>query len=192
MNLERFCLKFLAQAEPSLDRSKFVEIFHEWIRERKLPGTLIDVADYLHVPHGPGVMLIAHEINYGMDWAGGQFGLYAQRKLGDEETHQERLLGLIKSAATFGELLESDRRVKDKLKLEGGKFYYLSNDRLHAPNTAETFQSLKPDLEAVASTIYPGQKVSVTRLENDPRERLTAVIEGENAVAISALARVAA
>lgn len=190
MNLERFCLKFLAQSESSLDETKFVEIFHEWIRERKLPGTLIDVAEYLHVPEGPGVMLITHEVNYAMDRSGGQFGLSAQRKLGYEETHQERILGLIESTATFGALLESDRRLTGKLKLEGGKFYYLSNNRLHCPNTEEAFQALKPDLEAVASKIYPGQKASVTRLENDPRDRLTAVIEVENSVDISTLAKV--
>lgn len=191
MNLERFCVKFFVHPEPAIDEGEFLAIFHEWIRDRKLPGTLIDVADYRHVPDGPGMMLITHEVNYAMDHGNGQFGLYAQRKLSSEPTQKERILGLVKSTATFGTLLESDQRVKGKLSLEGGKFHYMSNDRLNAPNTQEAFEALKPDLEAAAAELYPGQTVSITRLENNPGDRLTAVIQVDRPVQISALAQAA-
>lgn len=187
-DIERFCVKFLARPETNIDEAKFIEIFHEWIRLHKLEGTLIDVADYRHVPNGPGIMLITHEVNYAMDWGNGEFGLYAQRKLGEGETHKDRILGLAKATATFGALLESDSRVAGNLSLEGGKFYYMSNDRLKVPNTEEAFTAIKPDLEAVAAELYPGKTVSITRKENDTRDRLTAVVEAENSVDIGSLA----
>lgn len=191
MTLERFCIKFLARPETHIDEVAFIEIFHEWIRLQKLQGTLIDVADYRHVPNGSGIMLITHEVNYAMDHANGQFGLYAQRKLGEGNTHKERILELAKTTAAFGALLESDNRVAGKLSLEGGQFLYMANERLHAPNTEETFAALKPDLEAAAAELYPGQSVSVTRLENDPRDRLTAVIQAQNSVNLATLAQAA-
>jgi len=191
MDLNRFCIKFLARPETNIDDVAFIEIFHEWIRLRKLKGTPIDVADYRHVPNGPGIMLITHEVNYAMDRADGQFGLYAQRKLGEGETHTERILDLARATAEFGALLESDSRVAGKLSLEGGQFLYMANDRLQAPNTEETFAALKPDLEAAAAQLYPGQSVSIARLENAPRDRITAVVKVENSMDMATLVQVA-
>jgi hypothetical protein len=74
-------------------------------------------------------------------------------------------------------LLETDPRVAGKLRLEGGAFQYMANDRLLAPNTAPAFAELRPDLEAAAAIIYPGEVVSIIHQENDPRDRLTAVVE---------------
>jgi len=188
MNLERFCVKFLARPETAIDETVLIEIFHEWIRLGKLAGTLIDVADYRHVPNGPGMMLITHEINYALDHASGQFGLSAQRKLGQGETHGDRIVDLVKATATFGALLESDRRMAGKFSLEAGNFLYLANDRLRAPNTDGAFAALQLDLTAAAAKIYPGKRVSIHRLDNDARDRLTAVIKTETSIKVGDLA----
>lgn len=187
MDVERFCLKF--PAYPSqVDEASFIPIFHEWIRVKKIPGALIDVADYRHVPEGPGIMLISHEINYAMEHGGGQFGLSAQRKMGEGASHQERIVNLVKRLALFGSLLEPDGRLEGHLRLEGERFFYVANDRLRLPNTDEGFAALKPDLEAAAQTLYGGAApVTVTRVGNDPRDRLTAVVETTGTVNLSAL-----
>jgi hypothetical protein len=177
MNLERFCLKFYTRPGVTVDEGIFIEVFHDWIRRRKLAGVLIDVADYRHVPDGPGVMLITHDINFSMDHTDGRFGLLAQRKLGPGDDHASRIVELARSTAAFGALLESDRRVKGSLSLEGGLFHYMANDRLLAPNNEASFTALLPDLAAAAAIIYPGQNVSISRLPNDPRDRLTIVVE---------------
>lgn len=187
MDVERFYLKFFAR-EQAVDEAAFIPIFHDWIRLKSLPGTLIDVADYRHVPDGPGIMLISYDINYAMEHGGGQFGLSAQRKLGREGTHCERIVELAKRMALFGSLLASDSRLAGSLELEGGKFLYAANDRLRLPNTAEAFAALQPDLAAAASALYGDQPVTVTWLENDPRERLTAIVETAAPVAIASLA----
>lgn len=187
MNLERFAVKFFARPETEVDDAAFIDIFHEWIRLKRLNHVMLDVADYRHVPTGPGIMLVTHEVNYAMDREAGQFGLYAQRKLGAEATAKERILGLIQSTAQFGALLEADSHLNGKIRLKGEKFHYIANDRLHAPNTEDAFNQLKPELEAIAAEVYPGKSVSVTRLNNDPRARLTAVIETDGTVEISSL-----
>lgn len=187
MEIERFCLKFLARSA-QVDEAGFIPIFHEWIRLKKLPGTLIDVADYRHVPEGPGIMLISHEINFAMEHGGGNFGLSAQRKLGDGATHHEAIVNLAKRTALFGSLLETDARMQGKLHLEGARFLYHANDRLRAPNTEDAFQAIKPDLEAAAAQLYGHPRISVTRLVNDPRDRLGALVESSDPVSISSLA----
>lgn len=177
MNLERICVKFFARPGAPVDDAVFIDIFHEWIRLKKLGGILLDVADYRHVPDGPGVMLITHDINFGLDYSNGGFGLLAQRKRGAGRSHQENLLELLRATITFGALLEMDPRLTGQLKLEGGAFHYISNDRLLAPNTAAAFAARQPDLAAAATLIYPGQQVSISRLPNDSRERLTVVVD---------------
>lgn len=188
MSLERFCVKFLATPDSQVDEESLIPIFHEWIRLHTLKGTLIDVADYRHVPNGPGMMLITHEINYAMEHGGGQYGLSAQRKLGYESSQTEKILSLVKSAANFGALLESDRRVSGNINFQGNQFVFIANDRLNAPNTEETFNQLKPELEAVAAQLYPNQKITVSRVNNDARARLSVLIQAENAVKIADLA----
>lgn len=188
MDIERFCIKFFARSGFEIEETAaFINIFHEWIRLKKLGGILLDVADYRHVPAGPGIMLLTHEINFAMDYGQGRFGLLAQRKRGQGTNHRERLLELVRATVAFGALLESDPRVAGKLKLEGGAFHYLANDRLLAPNTAETFTALWPDLAAVTGILYPRQDISISRVENDPRDRLTVAVESGASVELQAL-----
>ena len=186
MDVERFCLKFFARSS-DVDEACFIPIFHDWIRLKSIPGTLIDVADYRHVPEGPGIMLISHEINYAMEHGGGQFGLSAQRKLAHTGTHQEGVVELVKRMANFGTLLENDSRLAGGFALEGGKFLYAANDRLRLPNTAESFDTIHSDLAGAAATLYGDQPVSITRLENDPRERLTVLVETSASLAMASL-----
>jgi hypothetical protein len=101
----------------------------------------------------------------------------AQRKRGRLEKHRDRIVELVRRTLAFGALLESDWRIKGKLSLEGGRFHYIANDRLLAPHTATAYTDLLPDLKAAAAIIYPGREVAISRLENDPRERLTAIVD---------------
>jgi hypothetical protein len=177
MNPNRFCIKFFTRPETGVDDAVFIDIFHEWIRLRRLNGVLLDVADYRHVPNGPGIMLITHEINYALDYAEGRFGLLAQRKTGAAATHVERILELVQATATVGSLLETDPRIGGRLRLEAGAFEYRSNDRLLAPNTAEAFARLQPELATAARLIYPGREVAISGVKNDPRDQLTAQVD---------------
>lgn len=191
MTLQRFCVKFPAREAhlDDQDETNLVYVFQDWIRDRALDGVLLDIADYRHVPEGPGVMLITHEINYAMDKGNGQLGLYAQRKVGDSASNKEAILELVQAVAKFSQLLQADERVQGKISLEGGKFLYMSNDRLHAPNNEETFNALKPDLEAAAGHLYPGKSVAVTRIENDPRDPLTVMVDTSESIDLPSLAQ---
>jgi hypothetical protein len=171
MTLERIAVKFFTKTN-TVNEAVFIDIFHEWIRFGSVPGILLDVADYRHVPQGPGVMLITHEINYAMDHAEGRFGLVAQQKLSHAATRQELILGLLHAAATFAVRLEYSFRVAGRVQFEAGEFEFYSNDRRLLPNTPAAFADLLPDLQAAAAALYPGRAATISRVDNDPRERL--------------------
>ena len=181
MNIDRFAVKFPAQATETFDQGSLIPILHEWIREKALPGTLLDVADYRHVPDGPGIMLITYETNYALDQGDGQLGLYAQRKVGSEGSLADRIADLLRSTQQFGSLLENDRRLAGQITFKGNGFSFIANDRLLAPNTSEGFAAIQPDLEAAIQQLYPGKTVSLTQVKNDPRDRLTVKVESTDA-----------
>lgn len=187
MKIDRFAVKFPIQASPEFDQASLIPILHEWIRLKALPGTLLDVADYRHVPNGPGIMLITYETNYALDEGDGQLGLYAQRKVGSDRVPADRITDLVRSTAKFGDLLEQDARLQGQLQFRGQEFLFIANDRLHAPNSSAGFESLKPALEAATRELYPNQTVTLTKVDNDPRDRLTIKVEVSATVPLSQL-----
>ena len=75
MDLHKFGIKFFAADGEGIDILKLSPVYHRWIQQNALEDLLIDVADYSHVPAGPGVMLIAHEGNYALDETGHERGV---------------------------------------------------------------------------------------------------------------------
>jgi len=55
--------------------SKVIATFHQWIASNALGEILVDVADYSHVPNGPGVVLIGCDYNYAVTQRGQQLEL---------------------------------------------------------------------------------------------------------------------
>ena len=62
----------------ALDVEALIPVFHRWIKQHLLPELTIDVANYLHVPQGPGVVLIGHGSDYFLDEGEGRPGPAAQ------------------------------------------------------------------------------------------------------------------
>jgi len=50
-------VKIFVHEPTSIDLADAIPVFHRWIQEAVLNELVIDVADYRHVPAGPGVML---------------------------------------------------------------------------------------------------------------------------------------
>jgi len=57
MDAHKLQLKLFAEPQAGLALEAFIPVFHRWIKERVLTDdTLVDVANYAHVPEGPGGM----------------------------------------------------------------------------------------------------------------------------------------
>jgi hypothetical protein len=128
-------------------------VFHEWIRAHTLDELLVDVADYRHVPAGPGVMLIGHEADYSMDNAGDRWGLRYNRKAVVDGSNDDRLRQALRSAAHACQLLEAHFNGPESLQFSRREFEVFINDRALAPNTPETFATCRPILESFLSSV---------------------------------------
>jgi hypothetical protein len=151
MNAHKLVFKLFLSDPAQVHGLKLVPVFQSWIQMHSIENHLaIDVADYEHVPDGPGTVLITHEANFSLDSAGGRPGLLYQRKQPQPGTFTDRL------AACFRALLEGASRLEAHpgLKFRTDEIVFRIADRLLAPNTAATFQDVKPGLESFLRTLF--------------------------------------
>jgi hypothetical protein len=172
---QRVCVKVYA-AEDSIPDSTFVPIFHEWIRDRALDLVLLDVADYTHVPDGPGVMLVAHETTFALDRSDGRFGLLAQQRRPISGDAGDAIATTLRQALLVADRLEADRRLAGRLAFDRASIRIEANDRLRSPNGDSGFNALEPYVRSGVSRVYPDASVHTIRLDAPPRERLAIAV----------------
>jgi hypothetical protein len=189
----KYDLKLFLHDAVSVDLETFIPLFHRWIQDQRLQELLIDVADYRHVHHGPGVMLIAHDAHYAMDMAQGRLGLLYSRR---RETHPsrqalhnvtDRLRSVFHCALTACQELETDPALQGRLRFRGDELLLRLNDRLQAPNTAAAYQALRQHLEPFLTALYPDQHVEVEHVSSPTTAGLTVVIKAAQAPDITTL-----
>jgi hypothetical protein len=164
MESHKLGLKLFAKEGSTLGRGEVVPVFHSWIQTRAIEGhQLIDVADYAHVKHGPGTVLVAHEANLYTDEGQGRLGLLYQRKHPAPGGFGGRLRQAFRTTLEAARLLEAGT----KLRFDTREWSLRIYDRLLAPNTEATFAAVKPELGAAVSQLYPGADV---KLDHRPSE----------------------
>jgi hypothetical protein len=186
MELHRLGFKFYAKDADGIDILKCIPVFHRWIQSNVLTDMLLDVADYSHVPAGPGVLLVAHEGNYGFDETGRRRGVvyYAKRPLPGDLG--ERLATICRKTLLAAKQLQDEPEFRDELRIGGSELQIFANDRLTAPNAEETLQALQPSLRALLERLYAGTGYTLER-ESDPKERFSVTVSAEQSVAVETL-----
>ena len=182
MDTVKYELKLFVEDASGVDLEEFIPIFHHWITIHELEELLIDVADYRHVPDGPGVVLIAHDAHYAMDLTDGRLGLlYSRRRetqprLGAIQSVEDRLRSVWQCALTACQRLAAHPALSGRLQFRGNELLLRCNDRLHGPNTATAYTELCQHLEPFLATLYTGQQVEVEHCSEHP-SRLTVGIK---------------
>lgn len=159
-------------AEPDVSDSVFVPIFHDWIRDRALDLVLLDVADYSHVPDGPGIMLIAHSMSFALDRTDGRFGLRVQQRRPVDDDPAHVIAELIRQAFLVADRLEGDPRLRGRIAFDRRTVRVESNDRLRAPNTDAGWSTLAPLVRSAIGAADADGSVRVARVPRPRRERL--------------------
>jgi hypothetical protein len=183
MDLQHINVKLFITAPAPLRTGDYTGVFNGWIQERALGELLVDVADYGHVHHGPGLLLIGHEANYSLDETGGRLGLLYNRKAPVEGTAQERLRQAVRQALLAAQKLATEQNFQ----FDVSQAQVILNDRHLAPNTPETFAALRPELETLFNTLYGGAAFTLTHSSLDPRERLTVDVSTTAGLDLAAL-----
>lgn len=168
MNLQKINVKFFITDPSPIQAESLVEIFNTWIQNSD--GKYYDLADYSHVPAGPGILLVAHEANISIDNNGNRWGLLYSRKQPEEGSNREKLRSAFATALEYCRRIEAEPALGGGVRFCGDEAVVVVNDRLLAPNTEETFVAIRPDVEALARVLYAGSGFSLER-EQDSRKR---------------------
>ena len=185
----RLQIKYFLENPDDVDMSIFIGLFQRWIQKNRLSGLLIDVADYRHVPEGPGVVLIGDESDYALDSAGGRPGLLFTRKRQRDTSLQAQLRVSFQLALTACHLIETDAPGKQKkpLRFRADEVEVRFADRLHFPNQPQTFALVQNDLSGVISEIYGNLPVNLAQVEGDTRQMFTINLRAQGAVSVATL-----
>src|SRR5262245_23293319 len=194
MDTVKYELKLFVEDASGVDLEEFIPIFHHWIQNQELEELLIDVADYRHVPHGPGVVLITHDAHYAMDLADGQLGLlYSRRRethpgLGAIQSVEDRLRSVWQRALTACQRLAAHPALSGRLQFRGDELLLRCNDRLQGPNTAAAYAAFCQHLEPFLATLYMGQQIEVEHC-SEHTSRLTVGIRVADSPDVDTLLR---
>ena len=175
MELQYLITKIFVDGELRLDPARVVNVFHRWVAQQSQPGMLVDVAELLHVPAGPGVVLVGVEADYALDHTGHRWGLLYRRKAPVAGTNADRVEQSFRAAAGVARLLEEE--FAGELKFSRSEFAVIVNDRALASNAPETFVGAKPELEVLFKALLGHGNFSLAPLDSDPRRRFGVLVK---------------
>lgn len=165
MSVRQLSVKIFAADGATLDQDDLIPIFHRWIREKRVDDQLLfDVADYRHVPEGPGVMLIANEAHYGLDEGGGGLGLLYAAKRDPLGELGPKLRDALSHALRACAWLEDEPSLGGGLRFQTARLEIKVMDRLSAPSDDATAAALTPEIAAVLGPLYGGAGLEIQRL----------------------------
>jgi hypothetical protein len=182
----RIKVKYFVQDPAKLDLPALTPVFHRWIQERRVPGLLLDVADYKHVQDGPGIVLIGHDADYSLDLNGGRAGLVYDRKRGWQEGDSlaERVRIVLQGALVGCQTLESDLAGGLRFQLDEAELSLV--DRLATPNEPAVYEAASAEIRPALDEFYGRDNYTLTRASEDPRHTLTMVIRAKQPPTLAA------
>lgn len=180
MHLQHLNIKIPVANPDALKPETFNAVFQTWIQQKVCDELLIDVADYLHVPEGPGMLLVGVEADYSMDHSDGIWGLRYNRKKPVEGSGGIQLVQALRAT------LQACERLSETEALKGLNFDYSQmeislNDRGLTPNTPENAKVLEAELKNTFTELL-GQSPKTYTSPQDARERLGAHLTWEPAL----------
>ena len=150
MEFQHVAFKIFVDGELNTDWEQFINVFHDWVAAQSMPEMMIDVADYRHVPDGPGVVMVGREADYYMDNTDGRPGLRYVCKAKSDASNEEQVKQAFAAASSACVRLE---KAISGLKFSRTEFEITINDRAYAPNTDDTRSSLQSELPSILSTV---------------------------------------
>ena len=130
INLQKVGIKVPLEGDANGD--DIMKSLSSWIRDDRLDGTLIDVADYSHMKNGPGIVLVAHEFILSIDEQDGYIGLRVAHRLNSDKKLNVRLMECIETLRQGAQNLSSDLQME----LDGTKVELFASDRLNGNDQA--------------------------------------------------------
>ena len=183
MDLQKFGVKLFFNTNGSFDSKDFIPVFHNWIQDKIVDDhLLIDVADYSHIPDGPGVMLVAHEGNFSLDEESQQPGIIYMRKTEIAGSFKERFNTVLSTVVKAANRL-NDNNISKQVDFKLNSFRFIANDRLYAENTADNQHLYKQKIQKSLDGKYLESQFEFGDV-SDENERLAFTVNFSNDIDI--------
>jgi hypothetical protein len=155
MQSHKLVVKLFADGADALPLDATIPVFHGWIQNQSVADhLLIDVADYAHVPNGPGTVLVAHEANFHFDREDGIGLMYIRKQpIAGASSFRERVAAVVRATIQAAIKLENDLA---GVRFRTNELVFRINDRLVAPNDETTYRAVASDLQAFFADLYQG------------------------------------
>lgn len=173
MNLQHIAFKIFVDGTLTADWEQFINVFHRWVADQSMPEMMIDVADYRHVPNGPGVVMVGHAADYYMDNTAGRPGLRYVCKSERGGSNIDRVQQAFAAVASACARMEAEI---PGLKFSRTDFEITINDRAIAPNNDTTREHLSSALPEILEQVF-GFGDNVVECQKDPRKLAGAAIK---------------
>ncbi len=157
MDVQQLSAKVYAAPGHSVAQDEYIPLFHAWIRDRRVAPDklLIDVADYKHVHHGPGIMLVGHEAHWSMDEAGGELGMAYHRKRDPIGPAQPKLEEALRDLLEAAVALEQEPSLSGRLTFEAARLSFRITSKLAADNNAQNRAAWEQELRVFLDRVAP-------------------------------------
>lgn len=179
MDPHRISIKFPVENPADVDLEAAIPAFHGWIQRQLTDVLLIDVADYKHVPDGPGVILVGHEGDFAIDMAPPGPGFMYTGKREWTGGFRDKIRDVLRHALIGCKQVEEEGKLGLTFRTDEVRLAIL--DRLEAPNAAESFEAARAEIEPVFREVYEGVDVKVDHADADPKKPLALRITAPNA-----------
>ena len=175
----RLSVKLNLNVGSSFDASSCIPVFHQWVGEKSMDELLIDVADYRHVSDGPGILLVGLEGDYGIEEAGGRFGLRYTRKRSIPNSFTDTLLLAYQRAVAACVSLRLDASVAEHFPDTHASVDITVFDRLKYATAASSPPSLIREVALLFASIYGASGAEAEYIGVDERRPLSIRVSGE-------------
>ena len=186
MNLQQINIKVYVTDDSQINYENFIKVFNRWMAEAEQDDYL-NYADYSHTEAGPGVLLISKRANYSIDNAHYQHGFLYNRKYDVDGENVDKIRQALVETLEKCRRIEAAEELENAVCFNGDNILFMVNNRRVAPNSSDTFESVKPDLVSVLQGMYGDDNFTLERSSEDQRERFAVHITGNSGKGVAEL-----
>jgi hypothetical protein len=154
LDLQRISIKINSEAGSDLSLDPFLEIFGRWRADKAHPAEWIDLADYAHVPKGPGIVLIGVKAMFSFDLTAPASGLLYVTRRGLTGTPEQRIKAALRNGFDLARRITAEKNYPAAAKLRTDSLELRFPDRLTTPNTPATDAIMGPAIKAALDATF--------------------------------------
>ncbi|MBF0240075.1 MAG: hypothetical protein HQM12_20425 [SAR324 cluster bacterium] len=165
-NIQRINVKLYTETAEKTKLEPLLDIFQTW---KEQDSQWLDLADYLHMPYGPGVVLFGTVRIFSFDLTDNKPGILYAHRSGLEGTLSEKLKSVLKQSWEYSKKLADDSKFPASISKNVQQFQLMINDRTQMPVSVAHQQALQQALISALTELLGHEKFQLSPLTETAR-----------------------